>query len=108
MQDMSGFGGGIDPTEARLRMRLDMLNDSLQRAEAREALVEEAKRIQHQRHVAGLHRLVAQVEAALGKAREGSYGKCDSCGQDIASQDLAHEPASTLCASCRGHDQTAA
>ncbi len=111
MEDLTGFGGfggGVGSGEAMLGERLGNLNASLQQAEAKESLVEEAERMRHQRHVAAIHRLVAQVEAALGKVRDGSYGKCDACGGEITRSELDHEPATTLCASCRGHqvDQT--
>ncbi|MHB1499744.1 MAG: TraR/DksA family transcriptional regulator [Candidatus Dormibacteria bacterium] len=103
MMDSGGLGGGLDSTTLMLQTRLHLLNSSLQDAEQREANVEEAQRLRHQRHVATLHHLVSQVEAALGKVREGSYGKCDACGQEIPTSDLSHEPASTLCNACRGH-----
>ncbi len=65
-------------------------------------LVEEARRLQHQRHAAALHRVLAQVEAALGKVEDGTYGQCDACARAIPASDLTHEPAATLCRSCRG------
>lgn len=106
MDDLTGFGGfggGVGSGEAMLGERLSNLNASLEQAEAKEALVEAAERMRHERHVAALHRLVAQVEAALGKVRDGSYGKCDACGGEITRSELEHEPATTLCASCRKH-----
>jgi len=65
-------------------------------------LIDEAHRLQHQRHVAALHRVLGEVEAALGKVRDGTYGQCDACQGKIPAHELAHEPATTLCGSCRG------
>ncbi len=101
-----GLGGVTDPT-GMLASRLDILNASLTEAAERAPLIEEARRLQHDRHMAALHRVISQVEAALGKVRDGSYGSCDACGHDIPAHELATEPATTLCGSCRGHESLA-
>ena len=44
-----------------------------------------------------------QVEArdtALARVDHGSYGVCQSCGQDIAPERLAARPSATLCITC--------
>ena len=44
-----------------------------------------------------------QVEAldmALARVDTGSYGVCESCGQDIAPERLAARPSATLCITC--------
>jgi RNA polymerase-binding transcription factor DksA len=56
----------------------------------------------------GLRRLEAQlgdVQAALGRLENGSYGSCSACGSEIADAVLVEAPAATLCGSCRppGH-----
>jgi RNA polymerase-binding transcription factor DksA len=101
-----GLGGGLDSTTLMLQERLSLLNDSLENAEQRESQVEEAQRLRHQRHVASLRHLSGQVRAALEKIHEGSYGRCDACGGEIPSPELAQEPATTLCPACRGHGST--
>jgi DnaK suppressor protein len=83
--------------------RLAEIQNQLDEADRQGPLVDEALRLRHQRHVESLHRLMAQIEAALGKVRDGTYGTCDACAQPIPSDELAHEPSNTLCASCRGH-----
>ena len=97
------MGMGFGEAGMLLEARQLELSARLDEADRMEPLVEEARRLQHQRHVAALHRVIGQVEAALGKVHDGTYGQCDACGQAIPAHELAHEPASTLCGSCRGH-----
>lgn len=41
------------------------------------------------------------VEAALERMDQGSYGKCQRCGQDIPAERLEAVPATTLCVDCK-------
>ncbi len=41
-----------------------------------------------------------QIDAAIRKLAEGSYGRCERCGQDIGAARLAARPAATRCMSC--------
>ncbi len=41
-----------------------------------------------------------QIDAAMRKLAEGSYGRCERCGQDIGAARLAARPAATRCMSC--------
>jgi RNA polymerase-binding transcription factor DksA len=41
-----------------------------------------------------------EVEDALGKLEAGTYGACESCGQEIAPARLEAKPAARLCISC--------
>lgn len=40
------------------------------------------------------------VERALAKLREDTYGRCDACGREIADDRLAALPATSLCMRC--------
>jgi len=44
---------------------------------------------------------LAEVEHALHKFEEGTYGLCDSCGQPIDPARLEALPQATLCLSCK-------
>ena len=44
---------------------------------------------------------LANVEHALKKFEEGTYGICESCGQPIASERLEALPQARLCVSCK-------
>ena len=41
-----------------------------------------------------------EVEDALAKLDDGSYGRCESCGGEIAQARLEAKPAARLCISC--------
>lgn len=43
---------------------------------------------------------LADVERALAKIDEGSYGTCDRCGSEIAAGRLEARPWSVLCVAC--------
>ncbi len=45
-------------------------------------------------------RRLAEVEAALERLEENSYGRCSSCGRPIDDADLELEPQRSLCARC--------
>ncbi len=46
---------------------------------------------------------LAEVEYALHKFEEGTYGLCDSCGQPIDPARLDALPQANLCLSCKAH-----
>ena len=43
---------------------------------------------------------VFQIDAALNRITDGSYGLCESCGNDIAEARLQALPYATTCVSC--------
>jgi RNA polymerase-binding transcription factor DksA len=45
-------------------------------------------------------RRLAEVEAALGRQADGTYGVCESCGRAIAPERLAVRPAARTCIDC--------
>ena len=47
-----------------------------------------------------LRETLSEVEHALGKLEDGSYGVCESCGQPIAAPRLEAMPAARLCIDC--------
>ena len=49
-----------------------------------------------------LDAIAAQLERALEKLGEGTYGVCDSCGGEIPAGRLRIRPESTLCIGCAG------
>jgi RNA polymerase-binding protein DksA len=55
-------------------------------------------------HVAALLRQarehLTQIDAAMRRLAEGSYGRCERCGQDIGAARLAARPVATTCMSC--------
>ena len=47
-----------------------------------------------------MKRKVEQLEEALERAKDGSYGVCESCGQPIDPERLEVLPSTTLCIRC--------
>jgi len=45
---------------------------------------------------------LARTERALVKLREGTYGRCDACGESIAATRLQALPDSVMCVACAG------
>ena len=43
---------------------------------------------------------LADVERALGKLADGTYGTCDACGEEITEERLDAIPWATVCISC--------
>lgn len=48
-----------------------------------------------------LRNQLRDVERALKKIDQGTYGKCDSCGQEISPERLEALPYTTLCMTCK-------
>ncbi|NCQ25218.1 MAG: dimethylmenaquinone methyltransferase [Rhodobacteraceae bacterium CG17_big_fil_post_rev_8_21_14_2_50_63_15] len=46
---------------------------------------------------------VARIRAALGRIREGSYGICVQCGEQISAERLDILPETPLCRHCAAH-----
>ena len=65
--------------------------------EATESL-ELEKRLALEKQVRG-H--LAEVEHALKKIEDGTYGLCDSCGEPIAANRLEALPQASLCVNCK-------
>ena len=49
---------------------------------------------------AKLHETLAEVEDALSKIDQGTYGTCERCGQEIAPARLEAKPAARYCINC--------
>jgi len=43
---------------------------------------------------------LAQIDAAMGRLAEGSYGRCERCGRPIGAARLAARPVATICMGC--------
>ncbi len=48
-----------------------------------------------------LRKRFQEIEGALERIREGSYGKCLRCGSEISKEVLEVVPESELCANCK-------
>lgn len=46
-------------------------------------------------------KLITKIDEAIGRIEDGSYGKCEECGGDIAIERLKARPVTTLCIDCK-------
>jgi DnaK suppressor protein len=49
--------------------------------------------------------LLAKIDAALVKIKEGSFGECVSCGEDIGMKRLRARPVAELCIECKSEQE---
>ncbi len=49
-------------------------------------------------------RLLDEVEAALGRLDDGTYGRCATCGTSVEDSRLADAPTTLVCTSCDASD----
>jgi len=45
--------------------------------------------------------LISQIHEALARVREGDYGVCQECGEEIGLARLLAQPTATLCVHCK-------
>lgn len=74
----------LDQTKVGRLSRMDALQQ-----QAMENAIEQRRR-----------RDIARIEAALQRLETGDYGYCTTCGESIAAERLAVDPAATLCLNC--------
>lgn len=48
------------------------------------------------------HRQVAEIDEAIGRLDDGTYGICVRCGRPIGEERLAARPAAATCVTCAG------
>ncbi|WP_435741528.1 TraR/DksA family transcriptional regulator [Nocardioides sp. SYSU DS0663] len=60
----------------------------------------------HELTVLGLERdKLAQIDRALGRIADGTYGRCESCGEPIGKMRLMAFPRATLCMTCKQREE---
>ena len=65
---------------------------------------ETSETVEHQTQFGIAHELrkrLADVETALEKMQEGTYGKCENCGKEIEMEVLKLVPESRYCKTCK-------
>jgi RNA polymerase-binding transcription factor DksA len=115
----------MDDAEARQRLederarledvRSAFADEHLQDASERESLAELSGLDQHQADLGSetferakdlsileqVEAELADVEHALGRLEDGTYGTCESCGRPIGDDRLAAMPAARFCVECQ-------
>jgi len=46
-------------------------------------------------------KLISKIQEALGRIDDGSFGICESCGEEIGDERLEARPVTTLCVQCK-------
>lgn len=46
-------------------------------------------------------KLLPKIEAALGRIKDGNFGKCEECGEKIGMKRLEARPVTALCIDCK-------
>ena len=101
----------LESEQKRLLSELEQLEDSIRPAEERREGSPFGKREEEATESFELEKRLAleqqlrdhlaEVEHALRKLDEGTYGLCDSCGQPIAPDRLEALPQASLCVNCK-------
>lgn len=83
--------------------RDELLESSATRGQGEtEHTVNEVERGVHALLDANTREILADVEHALARIDEGSYGICEACGAEIPVERLRAVPAARLCVRCQG------
>ena len=51
------------------------------------------------------HGLLGKINQAIERIEQGSFGECDSCGEDIGLRRLQARPVATLCIDCKDEQE---
>jgi DnaK suppressor protein len=51
------------------------------------------------------HKLIKKIRSALDRIENGTFGICDSCGEDISIQRLKARPVTTQCIECKTKEE---
>lgn len=51
------------------------------------------------------HRLIAKIDQAIARIKQGDYGYCDGCGAEIGIRRLEARPTATQCIDCKTIDE---
>ena len=51
------------------------------------------------------HKLIYKIKQALDRIEEGTFGVCDSCGEDISIKRLKARPVTTQCIDCKTKEE---
>lgn len=88
---------------AELDTRLHQIEAELDEPNSKDweesAVEREGDEVLEQLGQSGQHE-IARIRAALGRLRDGSYGDCARCGEQISAERLAVLPDTPLCKSC--------
>lgn len=56
--------------------------------------------------VESIKKMLAEIDAALARVEEGTYGTCANCGKEIGAARLEFRPESILCVDCKAKNHS--
>ena len=78
-----------------VRMTFDLLKDNPDKS------VDELSKYLNARIIGNRSEEIDDIDSALNKLKEGTYGVCEECGEEISIKRLEVVPASLYCVSCQ-------
>ena len=87
----------IDVSQVEIKRRIAIVRRILETCERPHGYIELKRR-----------KILPQLERALKKIENGSYGYCADCGEAIPLARLEKVPGATRCANCQTHFETTA
>ncbi len=51
------------------------------------------------------HKLIKKIKKALGRIEDGTFGICDTCGEDISVERLKARPVTAQCIDCKTKEE---
>lgn len=105
--DLEEIRKTLEQQRAELLEGLEQMDDDWQAEESMNPDITTRAQLYdvQQRHSAMEHRFedqIDQIDAALRRIDQGTYGKCLNCGRDIHPERLKIMPATPLCVDCQG------
>ncbi len=50
-------------------------------------------------------KLIIKIDEAIKRIEDGTYGECESCGEDISTERLEARPVTTFCIDCKTEEE---
>jgi DnaK suppressor protein len=50
-------------------------------------------------------KLLTKIDEAVARLKDGSYGRCEECGEEIARERLKARPVTTFCIACKSDQE---
>lgn len=103
MPDLDHRRKQLEDRLKQLGVRLETIENSLEETPPKDfedrASEREEDEVMEAMGKEGLHE-IAQIRAALDRMRQGTYGVCQKCGDDITAERLDAVPATPFCRNC--------
>ena len=103
MPDTAAAKARLEASLAELESRLSNIAHDLAEppnADWDEFAVEQEDDVSLERQGALVEKEIASIQRALGRIKDGSYGICVRCGEEIAPDRLEARPEAALCINC--------